>query len=81
MSTRAVMIGILTLSTLAFATNSASADPLRQFCKSAGWKYSPPNASGVSLCVSQDRWDGWVCGGALPGHPNCERIYPAAARG
>jgi hypothetical protein len=78
MKSRAAIVGILALTTLAFATNAALARSiLGRYCKSLadlGYTYFPANGNGVEICVNQ-YGNGWVCGGDVPaGHSNCERF-------
>ena len=75
MSNRAAMVGILTLTALAFVTDSALAAPLipinaaRTSCVNAGGTYFAPNRYGVYYCMNNNG-HGFVCGGNTPRDKN-----------
>jgi hypothetical protein len=72
MSNRVAIVGILALTALAFATDSALAasrlpiNEARASCKNSGGAFFGPNKSGVYGCRSH----GFVCGGTTPSDKN-----------
>jgi hypothetical protein len=69
MNSKVAIVGILTLTALAFATDSALAMPssgwLKNYCVGRDGIYFPPNNSGVYGCVWSDK--SYFCGGAIRG--------------
>jgi hypothetical protein len=65
MNSKFALIGIVTLTTLAFATDSALAMPNSQqvlhYCDSLGGTFFAPNGNGVYGCLLSSRV--FVCGG------------------
>ena len=71
MNTKTAMVGILTVATLAFATDSALARKMdyvppgiaRTSCMNSGGSWFGPNSRGVYGCIDPETGAGFTCGG------------------